>query len=86
MDDTRRDDSKMVLQHTWCDDMENIGWDFRQFDIRTMTTLETRETIEWGRDYEDEDGQFYNDPKNMPGRYRRTLDVASDTDSDSDDE
>jgi hypothetical protein len=35
----------------------------------TQTTWETLETLEWIRWYEEEEGQFYNDPKKMRGRY-----------------
>lgn len=69
-DDVRGDDSQMVLQHHATDDIEQEGRPFRQFDIRTETTWETRETIEWVRKYEEFSGQFYADPKNMPNRYR----------------
>ena len=72
-DDVRGDDSKTVLQHHATDEIENIGWDFRQFDIRTETTWQTRETLEWIRGYEEEEGQFYEDPKHMPRRHRNNI-------------
>jgi len=66
-DDVRGDDSKMVLQHHASKAIEWEGWDFRQFDIRTQTTWETRDTLEWIRGYEEEEGQFYEDPKYLQG-------------------
>jgi len=70
-DDVRRDDSQMVLQHH-IEDIENNARNLRKCDIRTLTTRETRETLEFIRWYEVVEGQFYKDPKKMEGRYYKS--------------
>ena len=52
-----------VLQSVIDDTIVNYGWEIEQFDIRYQSTIETRETIEWARGFEEQQDQFYSTPK-----------------------
>jgi hypothetical protein len=64
-DERQEDVPTMVLQYAVSDDLEHEGYDFRSCDIRTQSTLETRETLVWIREYIEEVGYLYNDPKDI---------------------